>query len=199
VRTRRGESDVARENRELRQTLADIRENKVCSLCRTRRYQIEQLPHQGCVLGAPNLTVVIPTIKIREKLLHRATRSCQRQLLKPRFIMPVRDDSRNGAGLTRKRGLTEVKTPYVAFMDDDDEMNDNHLFVLMNELVASDADRIYSCHTDCLTPDEDECAYCRVSTFVGSTRRVSDSVVVKKASLRTWVKHTHDGQTGGKL
>src|SRR6202000_2030863 len=49
-----------------------------------------------------------------------------------------------GAIATRNRALAHVTTPYVAFLDDDDEMLPEHLISLWSTKEMNDADYVYS-------------------------------------------------------
>lgn len=84
----------------------------------------------------PGITVVIPSIPPRSKLLRRATDSAHGAAAElarfygtavPVEIVTVLDDRREGAAKTRHRGLLEVTTEHVAFLDDDDVMHPDHL------------------------------------------------------------------------
>lgn len=86
----------------------------------------------------PGITVVIPTIPPRKAMLNRAMESVSAacdQLKQQRFSTPVElitvgDERREGAARTRHRGLMEVETAWVAFLDDDDVMLPDHLVKL---------------------------------------------------------------------
>lgn len=90
------------------------------------------------------ITVVIPTIPPRAPLLARALRSVTEQLRQPSEIIVVFDHDREGAAATRQRGLRRVKTPWVAFLDDDDEMMPIHLDHLLRHAIDTEADFVYS-------------------------------------------------------
>jgi len=57
------------------------------------------------------------------------------------------DRSREGAAATRQRALTEVRTEWVAFLDDDDEFMPHHLLSLITHASATGADFVYSWFT----------------------------------------------------
>lgn len=69
----------------------------------------------------PAITVAIPTIPPRRALLRRALRSVQDQTMPAAAISVAVDLDRQGAWVTRQRALNAVQTPWVAFLDDDDE------------------------------------------------------------------------------
>lgn len=86
----------------------------------------------------PGITVVVPTIPPREVLRDRATASINRATyelqerkfgVETRMILAV-DGAHQGAAATRDKGLREVETEWVAFLDDDDEMLPSHLAAL---------------------------------------------------------------------
>jgi glycosyltransferase involved in cell wall biosynthesis len=83
------------------------------------------------MIRGENVSVVIPTIPGREELLQRAVRSVQTQQVRPAMLELELDVDRTGAAATRNRALERVNTPWVAFLDDDDEWLPNHLKVLL--------------------------------------------------------------------
>lgn len=91
------------------------------------------------------VTVVIPSIPTRagNGLLDRALASVKAQTSRPAEVIVEFDDDRLGAAVTRDRGLRRVKTPYVAFLDDDDEFKDHHVASLLLYAQAHDADYVY--------------------------------------------------------
>lgn len=92
----------------------------------------------------PGISVVIPTYKGREEFLHRALRSISLQTLTPQAIIIVNDTEREGASVTRTRGLMMVDTEWVAFLDDDDEMGMIHLERLKAHADETGADFVFS-------------------------------------------------------
>lgn len=77
-----------------------------------------------------DITVVIPTIPPRAHLLQRAVSSVLMQTLRPKAIIIQQDIDHEGAWVTRDLGLQAVRTPLVAFLDDDDAFKPNHLAML---------------------------------------------------------------------
>lgn len=69
-----------------------------------------------------NLTVVIPYASYHADSVARARRSVQSQTI-PCDIVVIEDKEGNGAGWARNRGLDQVKTPFVTFLDADDELH----------------------------------------------------------------------------
>lgn len=94
----------------------------------------------------PRATVVIPTISTphREETLERALSSVQLQsLAHVSKTVVVRDTTHVGSAVTRNRGLDEVTTEYVAFLDDDDELLPHHVDTLINAAEETGADVVY--------------------------------------------------------
>jgi hypothetical protein len=96
------------------------------------------------VIEARNVTVCVPTIPGRERLLARALASVDAQTARPRRILVVADTERRGAAWTRNRLLRQVRTSWVAWLDDDDELLPDHLQVLIDAANDSHADLVYS-------------------------------------------------------
>jgi hypothetical protein len=96
------------------------------------------------MVGARNVTVAIPSIPGREQLLARALESVAAQTTAPRRILVHTDTERHGAAWTRNRLLRQVRTGWVAWLDDDDELLPNHLEVLIRGANDSQADLVYS-------------------------------------------------------
>lgn len=93
------------------------------------------------------ITVVIPTIPPRTKCLYQAMWSARNQTLPPDGISIAIDNDRLGAAPTRNRALMAVnarETPWVAFLDDDDEFMPEHLEKLYNHAMITGADFVYS-------------------------------------------------------
>ena len=94
----------------------------------------------------PLITVVIPTIPPRDALLQDALLSVKQQTMDARLIVPFveMDHDHRGAAVTRHRGLMEVTTPWVAFLDDDDVFMPHHLEKLFAFAEETGADYTYS-------------------------------------------------------
>lgn len=101
----------------------------------------------------PGITVVIPSIPPRAELLRRATDSAHGAAAElarfygtmvPVEIVTVLDERREGAAKTRHRGLIEVETEHVAFLDDDDVMHPDHLHQLYGAALEYQADYVWS-------------------------------------------------------
>lgn len=89
------------------------------------------------------VTVVIPHIPVRERLLKRAMRSVLNQYIMPLDIVVVTDVNHDGAAITRNRGLHLVDTEYVAFLDDDDYLHSDHIDECMSAIRDQNADVVY--------------------------------------------------------
>ncbi len=101
------------------------------------------LGQRGCTV----ITLIIPTIPPRADLLKRMLRSVVEQTLLPSHIIIESDPDHTGAANTRNRALEKVTTPLVAFADDDDELEPNHLASLMQGMAETGADVIYPWYT----------------------------------------------------
>ena len=96
-------------------------------------------------MGSHDVTVIIPTIPPRAKtLLPRALHSVTRQTRPAAAISVAVDIHREGAPATRQRALEAVKTPLVATLDDDDEFMPFHLRDLVQHMIETDSDYVYS-------------------------------------------------------
>lgn len=92
-----------------------------------------------------DVTVVVPFHPQRETngYLDRAVRSIQCQTLPDVKVIAIRDDQKQGAAATRHAGLMMVNTPWVAFLDSDDEMDQHHLYMLLRWARQYGADYVY--------------------------------------------------------
>lgn len=90
-----------------------------------------------------DITVVISAIPERADLLARAVASVASQTLPPAFIIVSIDANGDGAAITRTRGLEQVTTKWVAFLDDDDEFMPEHLAKLRECADQNDADFVF--------------------------------------------------------
>lgn len=90
------------------------------------------------------VTVVIPTVPPRWRLLPCALESVGRQEQHPDAVIIEYDLAHEGPSIVRNRALEKVATEWVAFLDDDDELRPNHLALSLSALVENDADVSYS-------------------------------------------------------
>ena len=88
------------------------------------------------------LTFVIACAGYHRDIVHQAIASIQAQTV-PCDHMVMYDEDGHGAGYTRNRGLDQVKTPYVAFLDADDVIDTRFA-----ELCLGVLDHYASSHTD---------------------------------------------------
>lgn len=94
-----------------------------------------------------DITVVIPSIPPRAKMLRRALHSVTLQSLQPAAVIVELDHDHTGAAATRQRGLSKVDTEFVAFMDDDDILLPAHLETLRAGVDEHQADYTFSYFT----------------------------------------------------
>lgn len=92
----------------------------------------------------PQITVVTPSIPTRSQHLTRAQRSVYRQTLPPAATSVAFDLEGLGAAATRQRALEAARTPWVAFLDDDDAFKPEHLATLYAHAEATGADMVYA-------------------------------------------------------
>lgn len=91
-----------------------------------------------------DITVCIPTIPGREDRLCRALESVRRQSLQPAHIVVQRDDVGTGAARTRQRAVDRAtNTTWLAFLDDDDLLDECHLEMLYEQAAETGADLVY--------------------------------------------------------
>lgn len=95
-------------------------------------------------MTSTKVTVAIPSIPPRKRLLHRALDSVLLQTRAVDAISVAVDNDRRGAGVTRQRALVAVDTDWVAFLDDDDEFLPYHLEKLLHHQAETGADYVYS-------------------------------------------------------
>lgn len=100
-------------------------------------------------LPPAGITVVIPTIPPRKPLLERAVNSIMAQTLPVWDIIVMEDTGKLGAAATRERGLQRVRTPWVAFLDDDDYLYPEHIEKLTRHAMVTGADYVYSWFETC--------------------------------------------------
>jgi glycosyltransferase involved in cell wall biosynthesis len=90
------------------------------------------------------VTVIIPHIPTRGHELMCAVASVDAQTHLARGIIIATDTYRDGSAITRNRALLHVSTPWVAFLDDDDEWMPHHLEVLTRTAIEQEAQVVYS-------------------------------------------------------
>lgn len=90
------------------------------------------------------ITVAIPSIPVRKACLAQAYASAAMQTMPPVAYALAIDLLKEGAPATRQRALDMVRTPLVAFLDDDDEFMPEHLEKLYRHMMDTGADYVYS-------------------------------------------------------
>lgn len=98
------------------------------------------------------VTVCIPTIPPREEILRRALESVGNQTCRVGMSVHV-DRERKGAAHARNAALAGVKTEWVAFLDDDDELYPDHCQLLYDHAIATGTDLVYA---GCVVLDPNE-------------------------------------------
>lgn len=93
-----------------------------------------------------DITVVVCAIPPRAHLLARAITSILNQTVVPGAINVRYDHDHIGHAANRNRALEDVRTDWVAFLDDDDEWDPNHLESLIGAQHGSGADLVYPWH-----------------------------------------------------
>jgi glycosyltransferase involved in cell wall biosynthesis len=95
-------------------------------------------------VSGPVVTVVVPyhPARVKNGMLARAVASIRAQTI-PHELITVEDTRREGAAATRQRGLDQVTTEWVAFLDSDDEMDPTHLEQLLACADQTGADYVY--------------------------------------------------------
>lgn len=91
----------------------------------------------------PGITVAIPAIPPRVRMLSRAVGSTLRQTRPADAIAICFDHERLGAPANRDRALGMVETEWTAFLDDDDELGIYHLEKLEREQQRTGADLVF--------------------------------------------------------
>jgi glycosyltransferase involved in cell wall biosynthesis len=81
-------------------------------------------------LSDPNVTVIIPTIATRKKMLAEAVASVTAQTV-PVELIVEEDVDREGPSTVRNRAVARAATEWIAFLDDDDLLHPNHIETLL--------------------------------------------------------------------
>ncbi len=84
----------------------------------------------------------MPTIPGREEFRKRAVQSIHNQTVDCEIVL-LEDSEASGAAVTRNVALDLVKTKWVAFLDDDDEMYPFHVERLLSYASVEKADLVY--------------------------------------------------------
>lgn len=91
-----------------------------------------------------DVTVCIPSIPPRMRMLNVAINSVLRQTMPPAALSLAIDNEHDGAAVTRTRAVMGANTPWVAMLDDDDEFLSNHLAILTDAADRTGADFVFS-------------------------------------------------------
>lgn len=108
------------------------------------------------MVSTAGITVCIPSIPPRGALFDRALTSVHTALTElhkigvPGDISVEIDHWRDGAAKVRDRAMAWARTEWVAFLDDDDEMDPNHLVALWTAAQETKADYLWSRFRVCL-------------------------------------------------
>lgn len=90
-----------------------------------------------------SLGVAIPSIPPRSNQLLRAIQSVMAQTHQVDGLSISLDLRKEGAAPTRNRAAQQLNTEWLAFLDDDDELYQNHIEALLRAAEESDADLVY--------------------------------------------------------
>lgn len=92
----------------------------------------------------PGVTAVIPAIPPRVHThLHRAVDSVLQQDRPVEAISIRIDHERAGSAVNRTHAASSVNTEWMAFLDDDDEWNTDHVRLLLEHAESTGADLVY--------------------------------------------------------
>lgn len=98
----------------------------------------------------PQVTIVVPfhAERVANGMLDTCLWSLRAQVEAPPFyVLPVLDESGEGAAATRQRGLDQVETPWVVFLDSDDWAYPHHVATLYRAAQATESDYVFSYFT----------------------------------------------------
>lgn len=93
-----------------------------------------------------DVTFVMPThpARLSNGMTKRAIGSILMQSLPPVGLIVEVDKHREGAAVTRNRGLQKVTSEWTAFLDSDDQLKKNHLETLVHGAQATGADYLFT-------------------------------------------------------
>ena len=94
--------------------------------------------------GGPEVTALVPSIPHRHQLRARALASVSAQSYPAAAVAVALDVEREGAWVMRQRLLTMTATPWLAWLDDDDEWAPEHLARLAWAQRRTAADLVFS-------------------------------------------------------
>jgi glycosyltransferase involved in cell wall biosynthesis len=93
-----------------------------------------------------SVCVAIPSIPTRREQLQRAVASVLAQTVPVDQISVSVDNDRIGSSRNRNRAAFAADTEWVAFLDDDDEMDPNHIEVCLRHAEKTGADLVFPWH-----------------------------------------------------
>lgn len=97
----------------------------------------------GSAVNGHEITVIVPTIAPRQKMLAKALDSIKSQTHPASAVIVEEDVDREGPAVVRNRAIDKVETEWLAFLDDDDYLLPDHLAVLTQEQSDSGADVLW--------------------------------------------------------
>lgn len=152
-----------------------------CAGCKTQLFQASKRRHRGAFFNGPEVTVLIVTSPETEDI-----EGSEAQVIAARQTWrPVKAWLRNrGVDSPRKTLddlLGETNTPYVAHFIEGNTYSEEHLYALMQTLIDTGADKVWSCGCD--VSDGSDCKnknYCK-NVWLSRTRMVDspDAIVVQ--------------------
>lgn len=89
------------------------------------------------------VAIAIPTIPPRREMLQRAFASVLAQTRPAGEIHVAVDHQHEGAPTTRNRAARAARLPWLAFLDDDDELLPHHLEACLGHAMLTGADLVY--------------------------------------------------------
>ena len=90
-----------------------------------------------------DVTVIIPSLPSRGLMLQQARTSVYGQTVQPSMILERQALPRENAASVRNKCLNDVKTEWVAFLDDDDILYRDHIRFCLQHAVTTGADLVY--------------------------------------------------------
>jgi len=95
--------------------------------------------------------------RARNGMLDRAVASVSRQTLLPHRVVIQMDHNHEGGDVTHSKMLEGLNTPWVAFLDSDDELHPQHLERLLATALETGADLVYPWFDSVGMPDPVGC------------------------------------------
>ena len=149
-----------------------------CVGCKTKLYHAHKRKHRGAFLNGPEVRALIVTSLDTEDTVGVVTRDVAAN----QTLRPVKAHLRNRKDATALKTLSdlieEAETPYIAHFIEGNNYGDMHLYALMQSLLDTAADKVWSCGCDSADCKDEK--YCK-NIWVARTRMVNspDAVVVQ--------------------